>query len=207
MTRISPGQSRATITEEPRGLRIVIPARRHALIVLFLGGWLVGWGFGEVFALGGVLSGLGIERVGPFQTPSHTSGPALIFLAVWLVGWTTGGLWALYTCLWAMVGREIVTASDRAFTIKRDVQGLGRIREYATTQVRNLRVAPVVVGSLGTGAPPRPRGMSFGPIAFDYGTRTVRFGGGLDEGEARQIVARINDRFRIPTDEPAAAGW
>ena len=38
-------------------------------------------------------------------------------------------------------------------------------------------------------------GMRSGPLAFDYGAKTIRFGSGVDEAEARVILASIRTRF------------
>jgi hypothetical protein len=35
----------------------------------------------------------------------------------------------------------------------------------------------------------------FGSLAFDYGARTFRFGTSIDEAEAKQIVAEIQQKF------------
>jgi hypothetical protein len=44
---------------------------------------------------------------------------------------------------------------------------------------------------------PRPsRSLNLGgTIAFDYGARTYRFGSGMDEAEARAIVAHLQSRL------------
>jgi hypothetical protein len=34
-----------------------------------------------------------------------------------------------------------------------------------------------------------------GAVAFDYGAATFRFGAGIDEAEAKQIVAEIQQKF------------
>ncbi len=38
-------------------------------------------------------------------------------------------------------------------------------------------------------------GNSVGTLAFDYGAKTFRFGAGIDEAEAKQIVAEIQNKF------------
>jgi hypothetical protein len=59
-----------------------------------------------------------------------------------------------------------------------------------TTEVRRLRVAPLAQPIRGIPLP------SFhGLIAFDYGSRTVRFGAGIDEAEAFDLVKRVTGRF------------
>jgi hypothetical protein len=162
------------------GLEISIPAKRNVFVMLFLAAWLVGWGFGEVFAARELL-------VGGDDTPD-------LFLSAWLVGWTLGGGSALYVCLWMFRGREVLVLSPHTLTTRREVFGLGRSKEYDLHHIRNLRVAPVSWNPYDwTG------GMSFwgvggGPIAFDYGSSTVRLAGNLEEAEAREIVNELRAR-------------
>ena len=40
-------------------------------------------------------------------------------------------------------------------------------------------------------------GIGGGVIAFDYEARTIRFGAGLDEAEAKEVVTAITQRYRI----------
>lgn len=202
MAKVSPGSARATITEEPRGLRIVIPARRNPFLILFLGGWLMAWAFGEIAAAQSVLAGLGFEFQGPFNVQGSKDG--LLFMAGWLLAWTAGGALAIVAWLWTVAGREIVTATDGTLTIKRSVLGRGPTREHEMAHVCAMRVAAEPFNPWDTQGLLRFWGMGGGPIAFDYGARTSRFGTALDEAEARQIVARLTARFHIPDDAPAA---
>jgi hypothetical protein len=202
MVKVSPTAARSTIEVVPRGLRIVIPVRRHLFTILFLGFWLLGWAFGEVTAAAAlVCHGAGVD-CGPFQ-PTGPEGGASLFLLIWLLAWTVGGVAALAAWLWVAFGREIVTVTDRAVTVRRDVLGRGRGREHDMAHVRGLRVSAAPFNPWDPGGALRMWGMGgAGTIAFDYGARTVRFGGGLDEAEARQIVARVMGQFDIPADGP-----
>lgn len=79
------------------GLRLIL--RRpwtpiQVLLVVFLGAWLGGWGFGEVAAIRELLGEDSIEG----------GSPGLV--AFWLVGWTVAGVAVLYGLLWNLVGRE-----------------------------------------------------------------------------------------------------
>jgi len=181
MVKIEPSPGRAQVVETVDGVLIRIPSRRHGCAMAFLGFWLLGWAAGEAFAVWAVLNG---------GTPL---GPRL-FVLVWLCGWTVGGFFALRAWLWMLVGREMVLVNGAILAIKRDIFGLGRVREYDWSAVANLRAAPPTgdgqkrLGAISLGA-------SEGAIAFDYGARTWRFGSDLDEAEAAQLVALILDRY------------
>ena len=152
--------------------------------MLFLSAWLVGWCFGEVFATRELLFG-------------SDEAPAL-FLGAWLVGWTIGGGFALFTWLWMLRGREVVVLRPHSLTTKRDVWGLGRPKEYDLLHVKNLRVAPISWNPYDWGGATQFWGVGGGPIAFDYGSRTVRFGSGVDEAEAREIVNELRSHYAFP---------
>lgn len=200
MVKVSPAATRSTITVVPRGLRIVIPVRRHLFIILFLGFWLLGWAFGEVMAGAALVCHAGGVDCGPFH-PTGPEGGASLFLLVWLLAWTVGGGAALLAWVWVAFGREIVTVTDRALTVRKDVLGRGREREHDMAHVRDLRVSLAPFNPWDPSGALRMWGVGGGTIAFDYGARTVRFGGGLDEAEARQIVARVGGQFSIPSDD------
>lgn len=47
-------------------------------------------------------------------------------------------------------------------------------------------------------------GIGGGPIAFDYGSGTVRFGNSLDEAEAREVVRELKARYSFLVWRPEA---
>jgi hypothetical protein len=195
----TPG-ARATITDDPEGLEIVVPAPRIWLVVAFLGLWLVGWATGEAFALR--------EILGP--------GPpaARLFLVVWLAGWTFGGAAALGIGAWMMVGHERVRLRPDALTIQREAFGFGPKRVYALERIRDLRAVdlpplpdlrlppgdrvPDVTTAQTAGAALRIVGIGGPGISFRYDGRPVRFGFALDPLEAHQVVAQLRGRHDFP---------
>jgi hypothetical protein len=178
---------RAHITDEPGALRIEIPARRGPRIVLYLAFLLGFWALGEVAALHALLA-------------DPAAGQRLA-AAVCLPLWTGLGVAILAACLWLAAGRVVVTATERALTIRCRALGLGTDREYDGAHVQALRLAPAPIF-----APKPALGFTLwitpgaGPIALDYGARTVRFGNGLEAPEARRIAARLAERLHVPVD-------
>lgn len=184
MALVEPAKPKATVTETPRGLEIVVPAKRNWFIILFLGVWLCGWAMGELMV--------------PRSFSSNTPDPgALLFVGAWLVLWTIGGGVAIYIFLWSLVGRERVLVSASRLAIKRDVLGFGRLREYELTHVSDLRVSPSTYSPFDFRSSLQFWGIGGGVIAFDHGAATVRFGAALEEGEAKSIVARMRSRARF----------
>ncbi len=148
-------------------------------VILFLSAWLVGWAMGEFFAARQVFTG-GLESGG-------------LFLIAWLAMWTVGGCWAIYSCLWLVAGSDVIRLRPGILAIKRDVFGTGRTSEYDVQHVRNLRVSPTTMEFSARSGGFSPWGTSGGSIAFDYGSKTVRFGA-VEEAEAAQIIADLKAR-------------
>lgn len=182
--RVTPPLPRSTVRRVNEGLEIVIPAKRNPFLMLFLTAWLVGWCFGEVFAIRELLIG-------------HDNAPDL-FLIAWLVMWTVGGALALYTWLWMARGFEVILLRPDVLTIRRDVLGLGRTKEYDLSHVSNLRVAPGTWNPYDWTGAMQFWGIGGGPVAFDYGSRTFRFAASVDEAEARKIVNELKNQHSFP---------
>jgi hypothetical protein len=164
---------------------LTLPARRNWLILIFLSAWLVGWAFGEVMV--------------PTQLFSKSSRTGIDpFMLAWLAMWTLGGAFAVYVWLWNLVGREVIDVDSESLRIKREVVRWGRVRDFALTHVRDLRVAPLTFNPMDFSSGLRFWGVGGGAIAFDHGARTYRFGSALDEAEAKQVLARIAER--VPKD-------
>ncbi len=167
---------RAKVTLLPDGVEITIPERRNLLVAAFLGFWLCGWAVGEVSVLGMLMRG--------------QAGPGGFFMLAWLGGWTIGGGMALYAWLRMVLGKERIRLRPDALVVFREVPGWVRRNEYDATQVTGLRALPVATVPF-FGSRIDVFGTSGGSIAFDYGARTVRLASGLDEAEARTLVATL----------------
>ena len=173
--RVRPGVRRSSVREGTYGPEVVIPVRRNPFVLLFLPVWLTFWGFGWGTAVREIVS---TDRGG---------GPDA-FLVVWLLFWTVGGVFAAASWLWTAVGREVVGIHGGVLWIRLEMGGLGHTREYDLTQVHNLRATARPPWPFGEGG-----GLPLGPwraggLAFDYGSKTIRFGGGIEEAEAAMVV-------------------
>jgi hypothetical protein len=184
MAVVAPANPRATTTETSSGLEIVVPAKKNWLITLFLGLWLCGWAVGVVVVVTHFLSA---------DMPSEV----FKFAAVWLVAWMLGGAFALLVFCWSLAGKERIVLSSDRIALKHEIFGWGRTREYELVHVRSLRAAqsPYNPADLRSGF--RLLGIGGGSIAFDHGSKTIRFAAGLDEAEAQSLVARLVDRGNI----------
>lgn len=184
MADVAPGAPRYTIQDDFATLRVAIPAPRNWLTILFLGFWLMGWAVGEIIV--GALFLRGVFAALRGQTPNVGESAGMLFMGVWLLLWTLGGGFALLTWLWGLAGKEIIVVDGEGLTVRRAVFGIGPAKRYAAAYVDRLRLADE------SGASSGPWG---GGLVFDYGDETIRLGAGLNPSEAREVLARIADRF------------
>jgi hypothetical protein len=190
MAKIDPLASRVTVTDGPGGIRLLIPAKRNWFLILFMGFWLCAWAVGEIMVPTQFFKG-------------EIPGMAMIFVLAWLGGWTVGGAFAIYSWLWNLMGREIITVHGRALTTRRDIGGYGFDKEYDLAQVRDLRVSVMGFNPWDFSASLQFWGLGGGLVAFDYGAKTYRFGAGLDEAEAKLVAGKITERYSIAKSGPS----
>lgn len=184
MAKINSSPSRITITDISGTLRIVIPGSRSWFVIGFLGFWICGWAVAEFMVSSQYLQG---------DAPPDGES----FMLAWFVVWTVGGLLAIYAWLWQFMGKEIVTVHGQRLTTRRDVGGFGFDQDYNLPQMRDLRAAPVGFNPLDLTSSLQLWGIGGGVIAFDYESRTVRFGAGLDEAEAKEVLTAITQRSPV----------
>lgn len=157
-----------------------IPSRKPSAQVPYLLIWLIVWLFGWLTAV---------------STLIRVSLGRNLFMLAWVIFWTTSGLFAITTLLWLLFGEEVVALSDEQLSIKRQIFGIGKTKTFDTDGIKDFRVlphpaAPTVCNSGRSNHIPLLWKMT-GPMTFDYGTQTYRFGDGVDQAEAQQIVEKI----------------
>ena len=179
--------SRIIVTDdEIAGFRISIEhPRRWAMMILF-SVWLVGWAGGETAAILTFVTG----------HPYMKGGPS-IFLLFWLVIWTIGGFNAVFAWLWSFAGREAILIDDRAMVVRREA---GPWRETSTLGlegISDLRLSPLEEMSSLWSQERNDRLMGLGgSIACVCHRQTYRFGVGLSEPEAKQVIGAISERIK-----------
>lgn len=146
-------------------------------MLLFNGAWLGAWAFGEITVLRQLLDG------------DFANAGTVAFLAFWLIAWTVGGALILRAWLSNLVGREVVEVGGGSLKLCKKLGPFSRKREFDLQHVGNLRVSPSPAAP-GTGRA-RQIYASAGAVAFDYGSRTFRFGGQLDDAEATEVVSAL----------------
>lgn len=183
MTHTAPPLLHAVVVENPESLTLSLPAPRHYLSLLGLGLWLVLWGAGLVFTVKALF---GHQLVGV---------AAVFFLLLWLAGWTIGGLFAIYSLLWMLCGREVITLRGESLTLRREVLGYSRERSCKVAHIRQLRAIPDRAELYELATSLRIFGLAGGKLAFDYLGQIEQFGAGIDLAEAESLAAKLGERL------------
>lgn len=192
MPVVTPARPRSRVEEAPGQLRATIPAARSAFN-LFFSVMVLTMSFG--------IASTGWDLI--TYAMRHSRWDDLPFALVGLLIPVFG----LLLLLWTLFGCETITLKPGWLVVRFEVFGLGRSREYDGGHVKDLRVglAPEAQG----GAVGFLPGLGMGAIAFDYGSRVVRFGM-IERPEAVSLLNRFRDSgfvagaFADATVEPAA---
>ena len=176
--------SRIEYREDSIGdLKIILPAPRQGkFTIVILAIWLVGWAISEMMVISSY-----------FAHPLSPHPPVFFILL-----WTLGGLNILWSLLWTAFGKEIISLSNYRMKLRREVFGIGFDRNFEQRYIPRLWPSPKgesVWWELQTNANRQRIITPFdnkGTIAFDYRSKTYRFGEGIEEDEAKEVVARLN---------------
>jgi hypothetical protein len=142
---------------------------------------------------------LGAWTVGGLSAFAEVAKPGehQAFMVFWLIAWAAGEIWVAAIVLWQLAGLEKLSIAQGNLIHRVSIAGFGRTREFTGSHVKNLRGAPQLLSAWMDPSSFMPPifGSGHGAIAFDYGAKTYRVGGGLDEAEARQIVGTLTKQF------------
>lgn len=181
---VDPQSGRATIDNVGEKICISIPTAKNIFKIVFLFVWLGGWFMGETTVAAQLFSG-------------KLRGDSFLFF--WLCAWTIGGCWAIIMLMWNLAGSERITVAQGMLRIEKKILGFSKSREYSLSAIRDFRVEKD--GNSNSLFANRG-GMQFwgyvnGPIMFDYGMKTIKFGLGIDEAEAKHILGILSEKVSI----------
>jgi hypothetical protein len=186
---VKPTSPRHACAELGNEFVISIPSPKYWAIILFKGFALTTWAVLEYFFIGYLISSL----TEPDQPPVLFFIPLVIFL-------TAFGAFLIHDFAWQISGREIVEVTNKSITIRRVALGVGPSREYSAAYIKELHASPTNINF--NRLTQRNYDYSYpwhkndiGTLAFDYAAGTFRFGSGVDEAEAKQILAEIQQKY------------
>lgn len=183
----TPSSGRAKIFKNGNDLEVQIPTRKNWFVIIFLSAWMGGWFMGETFAITTLFFG---------DTPLFANA----FLLFWLAGWTVGGIFCITILLWSIAGQEIIKIENGVIEIGKQIFSLKRSKKYHINEVRHLSINPTSDNDMwGMGYQRNLFGLRGGGVLkFDYGLKTLKFAGGIDEAEGRLMIEtlRMNSNFK-----------
>jgi len=174
---------RAKIDFDGFKMKIQIPSKKNWFIILFLSAWLVGWYFGESSVIKELISN---DNIGVNS-----------FMLFWLAGWTIGGAFAFVVLLWTLIGRETISIDRSIIQIDKGILDFGiRSKRYELKSLKKLELNPgqnitTLFAQKNVGD---FWGLTGGKLRFDYGLKTIKFGIGIDEAEARYLIDEIKKK-------------
>lgn len=172
--KLAPAHHRAQFLGDQ--LRITIPSRTHWLQLPGLCVWLVVW-----FAFG--------------RHAFLAAGSIHLLASIFSMIWFVIGFLPLSAVIWQLAGQELLEVSPYSLNIRRQLFGWGWTKAYVASDVHELRVSPRPYLSDGRRQQLQTIWNLSGPLTFDYGAKTIRFGDGLDEAEAKQIIKLIQQHY------------
>ncbi len=181
-----PSAGRAKIFKNGNSIEVHVPAKRNWFLIFFLMVWLGGWLFGEV----AVITMLFFE-----DTPLAANA----FLLIWLTGWTVGGFFCMTILLWSIAGYETIKVENEIIEVGRRLFRWKMSKKYDINEIRHFVVNQAFENDMwGMGYQRNWLGLKGGILKFDYGLKTIKFIGGIEEAEARLLIElfKVNPNFR-----------
>lgn len=170
---------------EDLGDRLIIsmPSKKILPFILVFGVWSLMW------------LAMEIGLIATIFTPTKYNILNVSLFIIWFVFWNLLGAILLYNLLWQLIGREEIQITNQSITVSQVILGYKRSKEYLAEHIRDLDIAWASMNDLLFRRMSIPIGANFGMIAFDYGARTFKFAGVIEEAEAKQIIAEIQRKY------------
>lgn len=188
----SPSAGKSTITNLNGRLEVSIPARRNWFVIIFYSVWLGGWFMGEKSTISEVIKA---------DSPSDID----FFLLFWTLGWTFAGAFIIYSIIWQLFGKEILSIDRGALNLRKTALTIGSHKQYLIKDISNFSIDQNYNTSLFGGGRTNYSGFfNQGKIKFDYGLKTIRFGESIQEAEAKYILSLLRqNRHFVDGNFPA----
>jgi hypothetical protein len=177
------------IEQTDSAISITLPVKRNWNLFIFLGFWLFAWAIGEQKILVVMIGGFSGFIAG-IKAMASQGIPIAIFLFVWLCVWTAGGVFAVIVWFYQLKGKEIITRDSNYLYHVRNFVIFKRAKTYENKHIKNMRLSPPPSGIF-TLSPERALefcGMGGGSITFDYGSKIIQIGTGLEGTEVPPVI-------------------
>ncbi len=151
-------------------VRVRIAPPKPVVLIGFLTVWFLGWTFGGMSALGGLVrGGLGV---------------ATVFLLVWLAGWLVGETIVGFLLAYLVGGEHLLTFTNSGLNRRQQAFKIGLTWDYAAENISKLAATT-------TGKP----GYEQEALTFDYSGTPIVIKLGTRQRDAESIAAAVLEAF------------
>jgi hypothetical protein len=181
---IEPYKPRHKSVQSDNGLLISITPQKNWFILPIFAIWLLIW---SIFVIGIVAA-----MISSKPEPVSFIVPIVILAVLFAIAYPGTKLF-----LWNFFGVEEIRVTGQIISLRKRALKLGTWKEYSVEHVSSLRVAqnPAEYHFSPFMRTEQMLGFSGGWMAFDYGARTIRFAGSMDEAEAKSILKEITSIY------------
>lgn len=185
---VQPAQAIHASFQDQNGFQVMIPTRKRIFLIVFLSIWLAGFAF-----MGCGIFGISLANSqGSIMDFFIGDADTLFGIPFWTV---ISGVFFLIL-LWQVRGHEVVTINKEGINLRKEVfSKVGWSNYYSREYMKDFRIAPYIPALFGWGRSLHHYGLAGGFLAFDYGAKTIHFGAGVDEAEAKQIYQEIINHY------------
>jgi len=167
-------------------IRITIPSIKKWAEIIFLIFWLTFWSIGGHFVIQIVSQSVEQGSVSELDW----------FLVFWLIFWMIMEVLGVYHLLWLMVGKEEIEISSNSIAIRHTILGIGRFKVFFSEDICGIRIDPTVrIEPYSLAEEGINLNKGSGMITFDYRKKMISMGIGIEEAEAKELVARIQEQY------------
>jgi len=187
---MKPPTPRHSSYQTDEGLQIILLSKKNYLLIFWYGLWLIMW----TFMTGTVTFFLAFFILSAIKETNSGMWIFAMFITFMLLFLLSIGLPAIYTFFWQLAGKEIISINSAVMSITNQIFGWKKVYEYEIMDIKDLR-ASIPQKDLFARIKILQHSKQNGMIAFDYGSKTFRFGLDIDEAEAKQIASEVHGRF------------
>lgn len=200
MPKIQPAKNRHTFQIFDSIIIINIPSPKNSFRILFLLFWLITFAPFVIIPYRFFIPEI-LDMISHAHSLSRVWDifvkEGLFFIFSILIIFTAVELFLLFIFFWQIIGKEIIIVSQDTIKIKKSFFGMGKVKEYTGLHIKNLRASANLRDNhlVNWSNFVSDLGLSGGRLIFDYGSKTNRFGIGIEEAEAKQIYNKIIEKY------------
>lgn len=172
---------RISVKQKEKELSIVILSFKDKVKNIFLLGWCILW----------TIAGLAVLSQYFFETDPNNK----TVIIVWMGFWAYFEFKVIKAYRWRTYGKEIIKIRKDLLLYKRDVSGKGKINEYQTDFIKNLRTIKKGENSFIETLNNSYWMTGSETLEFDYNGREIKFAFQLEEKDSEALLQLLKKKI------------